>query len=519
MQERDNYIFMDTSSLKRTEGISERANEAYIRHELQKLFPEEIFPVLKITLYKDGCYGKKPNIAERIWGSRTLIDNLPEFYEIEMTHSTGQHEEEITVWTPVAWNDRFAGTAGGGTATGGKSYLTYPDNTQRGWTVPLAVVNGFSAATVNANNQKGLKDLTVRDDGSVDREIYDNWLHRSTHDMTVFGKAVTEIIHGRKVRYSYMNGGSGGGRQSLTEVQRYPDDYDGVWAVCPAINWHQFLLGGFWPLVVMKKYNNFISAEKNDFFIREVHKAYGGDAEYYKYEGRIEFDARKLIGKSFGKGIITETDAEVMNEIWKGPHTEKGDFLWYGYYAGSKNWNVNIPIGAYYYPLFNNKKIKPFILADYYARWILEDRRFSYKEIDQEMLEKLYDIGAQKFSDCFSNDPEIDAFVRHGGKLIMDHGMDDPLIPTEGTIDYYKKLENHFGKEKLNDFCRMYITPGDSHGNCWGNGPGLTVSDGMKALIDWVEKGIAPEKIRKVRVDRKTHETLEEGYQKPYESE
>lgn len=517
MPERDNYLFMDTSALTRTIGIDDRANETYILKNLQERFPEENFLSIYVKHYADGRYGHKPNLLERWWGSRTYIDCLPEFYEVEVVHSTGEHTEDLIVWCPTVWNGRFAGTTGGGTGIGGRSYLTYPDNTSRGWTVPLALVNGFSAATMNANNQKGLKDLTIREDGSLDEEIYENWCYRSTHNMTIFGKAITEILHDRKISYSYMNGGSGGGRQSLMEVQRYPEDYDGVWAVCPAINWHQLMLGGFWPVVVMKKYDRFISIEKNRYFIQKVHEAYGGDETYYHMSERPVFDAMTLVGQSYGKGVISEKDALVMNEIWRGPHKDNGDFLWYGYYPGSQNWNVGIPIGTYYYPFYNKHMIKPFILGEYYARWILEDKSFTYKDMTQEKLEELYDLGAKKFPDCFVNDPKIDAFVNHGGKLLIDHGMDDPLIPTEGSIDYYEKMKGHFGKERLDTFCRLYITPGDNHGNCWGNGPGLTVGDGMRALIDWVEKGIAPEEIRKVRIDRKTQKTIEEGHQKPYE--
>ncbi len=518
MYERDNCLFMDTSGLRRTDGIEGRADGNYILKELNSMFPGERFLSVKVTHHQGGIYGRRPNLAERIWGSRTLIEGLPEFYEVELVHSTGAHTEELIVWSPVKWNDRFAGTAGGGTAIGGRSYLTCPDNTSRGWTVPFAVMNGFSSATMNANNQKGLRDLTIREDGSLDREIYENWCYRSTHNMTVFGKAITEILHGRKVRYSYMNGGSGGGRQSLTEVQRYPEDYDGVWATCPAINWHQFLLGGFWPIVVMKKYGHFISPEKNQFFLDAVHEAYGGKEAYYHMQDRPVFDAESLIGTPFRREMITREDAAVMNAIWNGPRRQNGEFLWYGYYPGVRNWNVTVPIGAYYYPLFSRKTVKPFILAEYYARWILEDSKFSWKDIDQEKLEELYDRGKEKFSDCFSSDPEIDAFVSHGGKLMMDHGMDDPLIPTEGTIDYYHKLKDRYGTDKVKDFCRLYITPGDNHGNCWGNGPGLTESDGMRALVDWVENGKAPERIRKVRIDRKTQETLEEDFQEPYSS-
>lgn len=52
--------------------------------------------------------------------------------------------------------------------------------------------------------------------------------------MTVFGKAVAQILHDRPVKYAYMNGGSGGGRQSMAEAQEFPEDYDGIWACCPA---------------------------------------------------------------------------------------------------------------------------------------------------------------------------------------------------------------------------------------------------------------------------------------------
>ena len=100
----------------------------------------------------------------------------------------------------------------------------------------------------------------------------------------------------------------------------------------------------------------------------------------------------------------------------------------------------------------------------------------------------------------------------------MDHGMDDPLIPTDGTIDYYRKLVQHFGgKAAVDAFCRLYINPGDNHGNCWGNGPGITQSAGMKALMDWVEHGITPTKLYKVRIHPKTGVILEEGQAVPFE--
>jgi hypothetical protein len=316
-----------------------------------------------------------------------------------------------------------------------------------------------------------------------------------------------------------MNGSSGGGRQTLMEIQNYPEDYDGAWAACPAIHWHQFLLGGFWPVAVMNEYHHFLSASKNQFFVDEVHKACGGDSAFYALNSSVSFDARSLIGRKSPGGVITEADATVMNEIWAGPHRLDGSRLWYTQWPGSKNWQKIIPIGTYYYPLLDLHSVRPFILATYYARWITGDPRAKFRDIDFSMLETLYRDGAEKFADCSGDSIDLDAYISRGGKLILDHGTDDPLIPVDGTIDYYHGLLDRYGKEKTDDFCRVYITPGDNHGNCWGNGAGLTQTAGIKALMDWVENKNAPEKLRKVRLDRKTGDILEEGMAEPYRIE
>ena len=302
------------------------------------------------------------------------------------------------------------------------------------------------------------------------------------------------------------------------EVQNYPNDYNGVWASCPAINWNHFILSGFWPGVVMWEKKHFLSAKKNAFFVEQVHKKYGGDETFYHMTQKPSFDAYSCVGMKSPGGVITQADADVMAEIWRGPHRRNGEPLWYGYYPGIKNWQVIIPIGTYYYPAPFAKKIKPFILGPLYARWITGNPKQSFEHLTWDAYVNLFDAGTAKFADNLADDACIDDFVQAGGKLILDHGMDDPLIPTEGTIDYYKKLLQHFGGKNLVDtFCRVYINPGDNHGNCWGNGPGITQTAGIKALMDWVEQGNAPDKLYKVHINTKTGEVLEKGEASPFE--
>ena len=511
MLEQDEILFFDLSGLRETKAFREKARESLIRAALETRFPGEIFPEIDVSVNTTGVYKRKFSAAEMIWGTNGPVRGLPPYAEVRIVHRTGEHSEIITVGTPAARNGRFAGTAGGGTSTGGETYLTKPKNTQRGWTVPFAVMNGFTAATVWAGNSEGTKDYVVdAKTGAFSRELYENWRAGSTHRMTVIGKAVAEILHDRPVEYSYMHGGSGGGRQCLMEVQLYPFDYDGVWASCPAINWHKFLCAGLWPSVVMNEYRHFLPPGKNAFFLDHVHEKYGGKEAYYAMRSVPSFDAADCVGMKAPGGVVTAEDARVMNEIWAGPSRKNGERLWYACRPGVRNWLVGIPLGTYWYPLFA-RRVRPFILAPFHARWITGDPKETCADMKKEEFCALFDEGLRKFGDSLGDNPAIDAFAGHGGKLMIDHGTDDPLIPVDGTLDYAEKLLAHFGRNGLAEFFRLYVTPGDNHGNCWGNGPGITVGDGMRALTDWVEKGTAPDSIRKVRVDRKSGKLLAEG--------
>ena len=46
-----------------------------------------------------------------------------------------------------------------------------------------------------------------------------------------------ERAYGRKADKTYFMGSSEGGREALTMAQRYPEDFDGIFARVPVINW------------------------------------------------------------------------------------------------------------------------------------------------------------------------------------------------------------------------------------------------------------------------------------------
>lgn len=68
------------------------------------------------------------------------------------------------------------------------------------------------------------------------------------------------------------------------------------------------------------------------------------------------------------------------------------------------------------------------------------------------------------------------------------HGLADQLIFPNGTFDYYARVlaqDPHAG-----EYYRVYAAPGVAH--C-GGGIGYYPGETLEALVEWVERGVAPE--------------------------
>ncbi len=498
----DNCMFFDTNTLVETSGIKSRATIEYLQKEFNNVFPTADLKVLSVKYFGNGKYRNALNV----------IKGLPQFFEIKISHCTGKHYEKITVWCPVKWNDRFLGAPGGGTATGGDNYITKPNNFERGMTLPKGIINGFTVAMTDASNTKAQWAIDKKT-GEIDKEKIENWRATSTHFMTLCGKVVAEILHRRPVKYSYLSGGSGGGRQALVEAQEYPEDYNGIWASSPAINWNRLLPSGLWMTAIRNSTDHLLTRKKAEFLLKEARNSVGGEEAYLKYNGKVSFDPYLSVGKKVGNSTITEKDAQVMKMMWDGPQKENGDFLWYSCRPGVRCWFLGLPVGMFYYTLSGD--IKPFFLVTFYMRWVTGNIKHSFNDVTLKDFEELFLKSVEKFPNIGADNEDLTAFYENGGKLIIDHGIDDPIIPVDGTIDYCKRVKALMG-DKTDSFLRLYTAPGDGHANCTHYSPGISQSEGMKALIDWVENGIAPEEIKTVQVTRQSKKIIKNGIQAPY---
>jgi feruloyl esterase len=110
-----------------------------------------------------------------------------------------------------------------------------------------------------------------------------------------------------------------------------------------------------------------------------------------------------------------------------------------------------------------------------------------------------------------ADDPNVQPFAALGGKVIIYQGWYDPSVIAQQTVRYYTELVHHVGGvTKAEKFSRLYLVPGMYHCGCgdstdqFGGEAGSYSSDPdrdlLQALVQWREKGKAPQTITAARV-------------------
>jgi Tannase and feruloyl esterase len=105
-----------------------------------------------------------------------------------------------------------------------------------------------------------------------------------------------------------------------------------------------------------------------------------------------------------------------------------------------------------------------------------------------------------------STDPDLGAFYRQGGKMIVTIGTNDTLASPGAQLDYYQAVIDKMGQDTVDRFARFFVIPQTGHGltgtNYSVDGDGKTIPtapipntyDRLGILMDWVENNIVPGK-------------------------
>ena len=115
---------------------------------------------------------------------------------------------------------------------------------------------------------------------------------------------------------------------------------------------------------------------------------------------------------------------------------------------------------------------------------------FMHFDVDRETARMQADKTAQLGDSTWTN---LTSFAGHGGKLLFFHGLSDPWFSPLDTLGYYEKMAKDTGGSPIASWSRIYFVPGMGH--CQGGGATLDRFDMLSAVVDWVEKGVAPDRV------------------------
>ena len=103
-----------------------------------------------------------------------------------------------------------------------------------------------------------------------------------------------------------------------------------------------------------------------------------------------------------------------------------------------------------------------------------------------------------------STNPDLSAFARRGGRMIVAIGTNDTLASPGAQLDYYQSVIDTMGRAQVDVFARLYVIPQAGHGlsgtsyTIDGDGKALTAApipngwNRVNLLTAWVERAIAP---------------------------
>jgi feruloyl esterase len=354
----------------------------------------------------------------------------------------------VEVWLPDAdkWNARFLGLGNGGAA---------------GKINPAGLASQSAAGYAVATTDMGT--APNPDSGIGNPEVWKDFGYRATHLMTVVGKQIVRAHYGKAPELSYFSGGSTGGQQALQEAQRYPEDYDGIAAAVAAhcrTPLHAYFL---WNDQILKKcpftksQDASVIAAANEYMTsREIPIAAG---KFVSDPRCTAQDIEAVITLARKKdSTLTDEHAAALTKLFDGPrHAVTGERIFNGIPLGSSIEASHGHLYLFHWVFGKDKK--------------LEDINFG-ADIDTYTAKLAPYLNAEN--------PDLSAFAKRGGKLIM----------TLGTADSYERvIERLGGLDQAQSFFRFYVVPGLAH----GGGPGINQPPNLlDAVRSWRETGTAP---------------------------
>nr|WP_166174770.1 tannase/feruloyl esterase family alpha/beta hydrolase [Altererythrobacter segetis] len=400
---------------------------------------------------------------------------------------------------PVAWNGRFLFQGGGGLDGQAMPAVGNVANS----TGEPALARGFAVVSTDSGHSGSLVDATF----GLDQQARTDYAYNALDKVTAEAKRIIGEFYGSPPKKSYFLGCSNGGRQALMASQRLPLQFDGIVAGDPAMRFSRIALGEVWNMHVVARIaprdadgRPIYSKAFSDGDLKLVRQAAlrRCDALDNLADGMIndwqhcDFDPAELTCKA-GKTdqCLTSGQVGVLRELFEGPRTAGG-----GHIYGPFTYDTGIASSAWRGMRLGTSETGQANSADA----TLGLGQFRYYQLtppdpnfdplmpfdNDEMLDRIRYTGGIGDADS----PLLSTFAL-SGKMILYNGMADQGMATAMIVDWYNKMLAATGQPGA-DAVRLFTVPGMLH--C-GGGEATDQFEMLDAIVDWVEKGTAPDRI------------------------
>lgn len=399
----------------------------------------------------------------------------------------------------AAWGGRLVMTAGGG-AQGSVPSLTAMIAMD-----PPAMGAGSDSGHGDDNSGSGDTWGVINGVGLNSGKITDWAGGRANHVTVQLAKALAQTYYGRRPDRTYWSGFSGGGHMGWAQILNYPEEYDGALIGAPAHHWQKFRLADSWDNVVRKKVAQLTTPLTAGQLNAATAAAVVACDALDGVEDGLLADPRQCTwsaannicgapGAPSKPNCLNAIQAAGIDRGWDGPRNHFGRRIWHPYDRG-------VPLSA---PSTTDASTTQVL------RYAKADTAFDGNNLyaDQESIDLAaaqgvdtsqaitYENAALLVSnngaDYIDDDEEVklERARQLGIRVITYHGTADPAIHWRNDLDFYVAAALHFGNglpdfESLSDWYRFFMVPGVGH----------TAQDFLPWLIDWVENGVAPDRM------------------------
>jgi feruloyl esterase len=402
---------------------------------------------------------------------------------------------------PTDWNGRFYHQGNGGadgtvvTATGATG----------GGPLTNALHQGFAVLSSDAGHAGSLGT-----NFGVDPQARLDYGYQAVAKLTPVAKSVIASAYGKGADRSYFGGCSNGGRHAMIAATRYANDYDGILAGAPGYNLPKAAVasiagGQLYASVATSPADistGFTTAERQLVGKAVLAKC---DALDGATDGLVQ-DVQACRGAfDLARDVPTCTAARdgsclsaaqktAIAKIFSGPTTSNGTRIYSTFPYDPGIAGSGIPFWEFTAPMVLDSgavgmifKTPPEAVAGFNGPAFTLSANLDLLAQQITATNATYTESGMSFMTP-PTPGNMSALKDRGGKIMVYHGVADPIFSVDDTETWYKAVQAANSGDASN-FARFFRVPGMGH--CSG-GPAVDQFDALTALVNWVEQGRAP---------------------------